>query len=378
MASKRHNTDLGIEFTTDDCLIVDRYTERVGPKNRVFLEVQTPFGICKVREDGFKAGYCPSIKKALNKSQYFINIAKQVFGEEGNDDLSQVEYINTRTKIQVLDPVYGAYWILPHNYLYGQRCPKKFYAESRLEEAAVFEDILKMHPGLEICDESKYNTSQDYLFIKDKYGIMRSKVSNLLMGKCPNIESAVDKNTYFANKSREVHGEKYDYSLVEYRNAYTKVKIIGPNGVFEQAPNTHLQGCGCPIEGNKSTARHSRENKMGWEYSSWEAQGNSSKYFDSFKVYIIECWDEQTCEHFYKIGKTFLKVFAAGNKGRFSKAPAKSLPYKGKIIEVVEGGAREICELEKKLQKQNKEYEYIPQNPFLGMYECFSKIKQKH
>lgn len=50
----------------------------------------------------------------------------------------------------------------------------------------------------------------------------------------------------FIRKSREVHNDKYDYSQVRYINNKTKVKIICPiHGVFEQRPDGHLKGIGC-------------------------------------------------------------------------------------------------------------------------------------
>lgn len=46
------------------------------------------------------------------------------------------------------------------------------------------------------------------------------------------------------------HGVKYDYSLVCYKSAHTKVKIICyEHGIFEQSPNNHLNGRGCKICG---------------------------------------------------------------------------------------------------------------------------------
>ena len=43
------------------------------------------------------------------------------------------------------------------------------------------------------------------------------------------------------------HNNFYDYSLVEYKNQKTKVKIICPiHGVFEMAPEHHLSGQNCP------------------------------------------------------------------------------------------------------------------------------------
>lgn len=52
----------------------------------------------------------------------------------------------------------------------------------------------------------------------------------------------------FIEKAKIIHGDKYDYSLVEYVNKNVKVKIIcNIHGQFEQRPSDHLSGCGCPI-----------------------------------------------------------------------------------------------------------------------------------
>lgn len=45
----------------------------------------------------------------------------------------------------------------------------------------------------------------------------------------------------FIERARKVHGNKYDYSKVEYKNAHIKVCIICPeHGEFWQTPNAHL------------------------------------------------------------------------------------------------------------------------------------------
>ena len=55
------------------------------------------------------------------------------------------------------------------------------------------------------------------------------------------------KNDDFIKKAREVHGDKYDYSKVEYVNNHINVCIICPkHGEFWQVPNSHLNGNGCP------------------------------------------------------------------------------------------------------------------------------------
>jgi hypothetical protein len=49
----------------------------------------------------------------------------------------------------------------------------------------------------------------------------------------------------FIRRAHELHGDIFDYSLVRYRTARRRVKIICPvHGVFEQPPMTHLKaGC---------------------------------------------------------------------------------------------------------------------------------------
>jgi hypothetical protein len=50
----------------------------------------------------------------------------------------------------------------------------------------------------------------------------------------------------FISKANEVHENKYDYSKVIYINSQESVIIICKiHGEFIQAPNSHLQGCGC-------------------------------------------------------------------------------------------------------------------------------------
>ena len=50
----------------------------------------------------------------------------------------------------------------------------------------------------------------------------------------------------FIEEARRVHGDKYDYSKVEYKGTDVKVCIICPkHGEFWQTPKNHLYGRGC-------------------------------------------------------------------------------------------------------------------------------------
>jgi len=274
--------------------------------NKTKITVLTKCGKCSVLPSTLFKDAMPTIRSAVNKTSFWKNMCLNRFGAGGNDDLSQVEYINDSTKVKIIDPEFGEYWTTPNNYYGGKRSKAKGHVNSsktqRADQKEVFDKIRKLHPDLEILPDQEYININTSILVKNKYGICSVSINNLLKKHSPKIVTAVDKNSYFANQAREVHGDKYDYTLVEYKKMHIKVKIIGPNGVFEQTPSEHLQGSGCPIEGRKRISEFNITNPQGWNYKAWIKSGNKSKYFNSFKVYFIECTDEETGEHFYKIG----------------------------------------------------------------------------
>ena len=73
----------------------------------------------------------------------------------------------------------------------------------------------------------------------------------------------MDKKQIFIEKAKQIHGDKYDYSKVNYINNRTKICIICPiHGEFWQRPYSHLQGKGCIYCGgkNKRTTKEFIEN----------------------------------------------------------------------------------------------------------------------
>lgn len=95
----------------------------------------------------------------------------------------------------------------------------------------------------------------------------------------------------FIKKSKEVHGDKYDYSKVEYKNIMSKVKIIcSTHGIFEQSLNNHInQKNGCP-----KCAGVSLSNKEEFIEKSIKIFGNKNDYseveYEGNKVKVkIKC-----------------------------------------------------------------------------------------
>jgi very-short-patch-repair endonuclease len=117
---------------------------------------------------------------------------------------------------------------------------------------------------------SIHNDRYDYSLIEYKgnrinvkiickeHGIFEQRPSNHIFNKqgCPkcygNKKIAIDD---FINRAKEIHNDKYDYSLVNYINNFTKIKIICPeHGIFEQKPNNHIiQKRGCLKCSGKNT-----------------------------------------------------------------------------------------------------------------------------
>src|SRR5258708_4020830 len=57
-----------------------------------------------------------------------------------------------------------------------------------------------------------------------------------------------NKTVVFIGKAEKIHGDRYDYSLVDYIRADLCVKIkCKEHGCFDQTPNSHLVGCGCKL-----------------------------------------------------------------------------------------------------------------------------------
>ena len=197
------------------------------------------------------------------KDRYeFIWQAIQVHGYR--DDLREVDYKNNQTKIKIICSIHGEFWIRPNDYLNGHRCKKcgdLLKKNARKELSYYIAKINKIHQNEDRTP--KYDLSgivyqgYDVKFnLKcPKHGYFKASIHSLLQGTgCPKCgkESMAKKNSLtieeFKKKANNIHNNFYIYDLVDYVNTKLPVKIICPiHGIFEQPPNTHLDGHGCPM-----------------------------------------------------------------------------------------------------------------------------------
>lgn len=107
----------------------------------------------------------------------------------------------------------------------------------------------------------------------------------------------MDKITQLTNefivKAQNVHGDKYDYSLIEYKNSKTKVPIFcKEHDVFMQTPDSHLRGHGC------SKCRSESMKKIIYGVGINDYDGLTKKSGESIQSYNI--WRQMLCRCYCK------------------------------------------------------------------------------
>jgi hypothetical protein len=132
---------------------------------------------------------CPTcnIESQRYTTQEFIELAKAAHGDKY--DYSKVDYLNAKTKVEIICRKHGAFLQLPLNHIKGRKNGCK---------ECVF-DALRL-------------TTEEFI-----------------------------------EKSKLRHGDKYDYSRAQYKTNHDKVELIcKEHGSFWQMPMNHIKETGCP------------------------------------------------------------------------------------------------------------------------------------
>lgn len=202
---------------------------------------------------------------------------------------------------------------------------------------------------------SEYVNNQTLVIVVNKLTGLEFKSTpvSLLKGIEPRIMAAIDKNKLFEITSREIHGVKYSYSQVNYINNATHVIITCPNhGNFSQKPEYHIYyKSGCPQCAYNSLGSAYYKNKLNW--------GNQA-YCYLFKI-------SDDVEEFFKVG-----VSLNLNKRRLDieRSTSYKVELQDSIFTTVYDAYYNLEQPKhKKMKRLN--YQYIPEQSFGGMYECY-------
>lgn len=188
------------------------------------------------------------------RASKFIEKSIKVHGDKY--DYSKVKYVNIRTKVCIicnnLDEITGEkhdeFWQEPRVHLNGSNCTK---CSGHFMNKELFLRRAR------VIHNNKYDYSKvEYKAVKEKVNIIcpvhgefsQTPDSHLQGQQCSKCSKVHKPNTSeWIEKAKKVHGEKYDYSKVVYKNNSTKIPIIcKEHGVFWQRPANHIKGKNCP------------------------------------------------------------------------------------------------------------------------------------
>lgn len=200
------------------------------------------------------------IAEATSKPrQYYID--KATSAHDGKYDYSLVpDKVKSKDIIEIVCPEHGVFKQSLHDHTSG-KVGCKLCAASNSSKRQMFSKEQYVEKAKQIHGD-KYDYSITEYVGKSKYityecklhGVVTQRADHHLTTigctKCASLAKAemfkFTTEEYIA-LAKKVHGDKYDYSLVDYKNQHTKIDIIcRDHGVFSQAPNSHLYAAGCP------------------------------------------------------------------------------------------------------------------------------------
>ena len=194
-------------------------------------------------------------------------------------DYSKVEYVNAKTKVEIICPVHGSFFLKANNHtsVLKRGCARCAIERNSNKKRRSTEGFIRLakkihgdkydyskveylsahEPVTIICPiHGEFTQSANNHIKKEPYGCWECGVIERSDTQTSNVNE-------FIAKAKEIHGNTYIYCDVEYVNAKTKVDIIcRKHGTFEQDPDKHLNGQGCQhcgYEENSRKQRHTTE-----------------------------------------------------------------------------------------------------------------------
>lgn len=218
-------------------------------------------------------GGCPHCSKEQRKRKPMMTsdeYKQLVINKHGDKyDLSILEYEGMKKYVSAICPIHGKFTLNAYDFVNNRGCPK--CAVKNRGKSSVKKEVVKK-PKLTTEDFIKqgnelFNGYYDYSktdlnnrddkgrvliicpkhceFWQNPYSHMKghgcNKCGKESMGKTQSYSTEL-----FIKKAKEVHGDKYDYSITEYKGCHEDVDIICPiHGKFTQEASVHLGGHGC-------------------------------------------------------------------------------------------------------------------------------------
>tara|TARA_R100000808_G_C2136523_1_gene144814 strand:- start:327 stop:1766 length:1440 start_codon:yes stop_codon:yes gene_type:complete len=206
---------------------------------------------------------CPQCARMPHTTSQFIEKARKKHGDKY--DYSKVNYVHCNTDVIIVCPQHGEFSQRPANHLAtkpkGCRpCGAERSIVPSWEET--LEAFRKAHGDKYDYSQSRYTRSTRKIsIICPHHGeFKQSPIQHKRGGGCPSCGREAtqlaqrDDKQKVIEQFKAIHGDKYDYSEVDYINNTTPVKISCPlHGAWLQVPNSHKAGHGCHECGRAAT-----------------------------------------------------------------------------------------------------------------------------
>lgn len=132
----------------------------------------------------------------------------------------------------------------------------------------------------------------------------------------------------FIERAKAVHGDKYDYSLVDYKTYKDKVEIIcnSCGNHFTQTPGNHINKKGCPNCGVKKAAQSQVWSHERWAEEIYSVNPNieiKERVKNSITHVSVRCI---ICNHMWKATPSNLKRHGCPKCGRVKGSQNKTIP----------------------------------------------------
>lgn len=181
-------------------------------------------------------------------NEEFIDRIKLIFGDKIKYHL--VRYYGLKNKVKIECPIHGVMEKFPQSLLRGSGCNICETKNYKINTKIFIERSINIHGCKYNYSKSIYiNDSTPLDIICSKHGVFTQVPNIHLSGHGCIFCSGRYRytNDQFIEKANLIHANKFDYSLVDYKNAHKKIEIVCKiHGTFEQKPNAHLMGNGCP------------------------------------------------------------------------------------------------------------------------------------
>ena len=238
-------------------------------------------------------------------TEEFIKEARELYGDKY--DYSETIYKDAKTDVLIRCLKHGLFSKKPDKHLHGQGCKYCMREQKSLDQRKTKDEFIadarKIHGDKYDYSKVEYiNNHTDVIITCPIHGEFPQTPNSHLSGRgckdCGIIEThnkqRKTKDEFIAD-ARKIHGDKYDYSKVEYNGTDNTVTIICPiHGDFPQTPSKHLIGQGCKYCGRIRSSEKQKFTNTTFilrarQIHGWKYDYSKVEYVDYDQPVIITC-----------------------------------------------------------------------------------------